>query len=89
MFAAPASGQDREVAPLPRPAGQAAQTPPATTPLQDLVKRDQLFGDWGGARGKMDSEGTKLDVSFTQFFQWVPNRDTPLLQDPTGAVTTK
>ena len=57
--------------------------------MQDLLKRDQLFGDWGGARGKMGTEGTKLDVSFTQFFQWVPNRDTPLLQDPTGAVTTK
>jgi len=89
MFATPASGQDREVEAPPAQASQAAQAPAATTPLQDLVKRDQLFGDWGGARGTMATEGTKLDVSFTQFFQWVPNRDTPLLQDPNGAVTTK
>lgn len=88
-FATPASGQDREVAPPPAQAGQATQTPPATTPMEDLLKRDQLFGDWGGARGKMANEGSKLDISFTQFFQWVPNRDTPLLQDPTGAVKTK
>src|SRR5262245_48325928 len=90
----PASAQDRDAAALQPPAGQAAQTPApqtpaATTSLQELLARKRLFGDWGGVQTKMEAEGTKFDVSFTQFFQWVPNRDVPLLEDPGGAVTTK
>lgn len=92
LFVTSASAQDRAAAAPPSSSpdqATATQAPAATTSLQDLLKREQLFGDWGGARGKMGAQGTKLDVSFTQFFQWVPNRDIPLLQDPSGAVTTK
>ena len=80
------------VPPPPAPADQATpatQTPAATTSLKELAKRQQLFGDWGGARTKMEAEGTKLEVSFTQFFQWAPQRDQPLLENPSGEVTTQ
>lgn len=94
LLVTPASAQDREAAPAQPPADQAAQTPAtqtpaATTSLQELLGRQHLFGDWGGARTKMEAQGTKFEVSFTNFFQWVPNRDVPLLEDPNGAVTTK
>jgi porin len=53
-----------------------APTPPTPPPLQttpsDVWTRPGLTGDWGGPRKKMEDGGTKLNVSFTQFFSWVP-----------------
>jgi porin len=85
LSAAPVFAQDRENAAAgqttPKPA---TQTVPAnTTSLQELLGRDNLFGDWGGARTKMQNAGTKFDVTFTQFFQWAPQTDTPPLGDVT------
>ncbi len=53
--------------PLPEP----IPPPPPT----DVLHRGELFGDWGGARTKLGAEGTKIDASFTQFFDWVPVGD--------------
>jgi porin len=50
---------------------QVAPPPPPT----DIIKRGELFGDWGGARTRMGEKGTKIDASFTQFFDWVPDGD--------------
>lgn len=54
-----------------------AQTPAAAPPAAqtDILKRGELFGDWGGARTKLGQKGTKIDVSYTQFFDWVPVGD--------------
>ncbi len=60
---APAAAQD----PAPAPAA-------APAPATDIVKRGELFGDWGGARTKMGQKGTKIGASYTQFFDWVPGR---------------
>jgi porin len=60
---APAAAQ----APAPAP----APPPPPTT----FLKRGALLGDWGGARTKMGEMGTKVDVSYTQFFDWSPVGD--------------
>jgi len=84
LTASPALAQDRESA----AAGQTTPAPPQTpstntTSLQELLGRQNLFGDWGGARTKMQNAGTKFDVTFTQFFQWAPQSDTP----PVGDVT--
>ncbi len=51
-----------------------AQEPPPA-PATDILKRGELLGDWGGARDKMGQKGTKVDASFTQFFDWVPVGD--------------
>lgn len=51
-----------------------AQAPPPPPPT-DIVKRGQLLGDWGGARTRMGENGTKIDASYTQFFDWVPDGD--------------
>ncbi len=86
MLAAPVFAQDREEGsgPTTPAVGQAAQTPAAsTTTVQELLSRQNLFGDWGGARSKMLKNGTKFDVTFTQFFQWSPQSDTPPLGDVT------
>src|SRR5262245_34724030 len=57
-----------------------AQTPPAQPPpapaSEDWLKRGEASGDWGGLRSKLALEaGTKLDISLTQFFHWVPEGD--------------
>ncbi len=77
MAVSAASAQTRDDVPLALPAIAAPQTPaPATSGgLGDLLTRERLFGDWGGTRTKMQSNGTKFDVSFTQFFDWAPKRD--------------
>ena len=62
--AIPAMAQE----PAPAPAA-----PPA--PATDILKRGELFGDWGGARERMGQKGTKIDASYTQFFDWVPVGD--------------
>ena len=49
--------------------------PPPPEPPKDFLKRDALFGDWGGARTKLGEKGTKIDASLTQFFDWVPVGD--------------
>ena len=49
--------------------------PPPPPPPTDILKRDELFGDWGGARTKLGEKGTKIDASYTQFFDWVPVGD--------------
>jgi porin len=59
-------------------ASAVAQTPeptPAPAPATDLLKRGELFGDWGGARTKLGQKGTKIDATYTQFFDWVPVGD--------------
>ena len=53
------------------PAPAAAPPPPPPT---GFLKRGELFGDWGGARTKMGQKGTKIDVSYTQFFDWSSRR---------------
>jgi porin len=60
----PAAAQD------PAPAPAAAPAPPT-----DIVKRGELFGDWGGSRTKLGAKGTKIQASYTQFFDWVPDGD--------------
>ncbi|HUL74579.1 MAG TPA: carbohydrate porin [Vicinamibacterales bacterium] len=40
--------------------------------LKDFANQSNLFGDWGGARTKMEQNGTTLGVSFIQFFDWAP-----------------
>lgn len=84
LSAAPAFAQDRDNDAAVGQVPQATQTTPAqTTSLQELLGRQNLFGDWGGARTKMQNAGTKFDVTFTQFFQWAPQSDTPPLGDVT------
>ena len=68
----------------PAPAPQ-APPPPAT----EILKRGELFGDWGGARTKMGEKGTKIDASFTQFFDWVPVGDDDRGFDYGGKVDVK
>jgi porin len=41
----------------------------------DWLKRPELTGDWGGNRTKLKDRGTTLDLSWTQFFDWVPVGD--------------
>ena len=61
------------------PAAAAQEAAPAQvappSPPTDIIKRGELFGDWGGARTRMGEKGTKIDASFTQFFDWVPDGD--------------
>jgi porin len=61
----------------PATAQTAAQSgqPPSPPPSDDWVRRPELLGDWGGHRTKLLQNGTKLDLSFTQFFDWVPVGD--------------
>jgi hypothetical protein len=54
---------------------QTPAEPPPPPPPTDLLKRGELFGDWGGARTKLEDKGTKIGASFTQFFDWVPVGD--------------
>ena len=59
-------------------ANAGAQTPaepPPPPPSTDVLKRGELLGDWGGARTKLRDKGTKINASFTQFFDWVPVGD--------------
>ena len=51
-----------------------APVPPPPAPA-DIRHRGELFGDWGGARQKLGEKQTKIDVSYTQFFDWVPVGD--------------
>ena len=51
-----------------------APVPPPPAPT-DIRHRGELFGDWGGARTKLGEKQTKIDVSYTQFFDWVPVGD--------------
>jgi porin len=55
-------------------ADAAAQTP-APAPVIDWLKQPEATGDWGGERKKLLDKGTKIDASFTQFFDWVPVGD--------------
>ena len=79
--AAPAVAQ-QQMPPPPKPVLQPPPPPPPppppaepSAPATDILKRGELFGDWGGARTKMGQKGTKIDVSYTQFFDWVPVGD--------------
>jgi porin len=83
LSAAPAFAQERDTAAAPQVPQPTQTTPATTTSLQELLGRQNLFGDWGGARTKMQNAGTKFDVTFTQFFQWAPQSDTPPLGDVT------
>ncbi len=58
----------------PAAAQDPAQAPPPPPPT-DIVHRGELFGDWGGAREKLGQKQSKIDVSYTQFFDWVPVGD--------------
>ncbi len=69
-----AQGSDA-MAPPAAPATVQAQPAPAAAGLGDLLTRQNMFGDWLGARTKMLSNGTKLDVTWTQFFDWGPKSD--------------
>ena len=62
----PAAAQDPAAAPA---------AAPAPAPATDIVKRGELFGDWGGSRTRMGEKGTKIQASYTQFFDWVPDGD--------------
>jgi porin len=55
----------------------AAQTeqPPPAPPVEDWIRRPELLGDWGGRRSNLLQKGTKFDLAFTQFFDWVPVGD--------------
>jgi porin len=83
VMAAPAAAQVVATAPL---AGQAqgpgnTQLAQPTSTLQEMIRRDRLFGTWGGAQTRMRENGTKLDVSLTQFFDWAPTQSS--LDEPT------
>jgi porin len=50
----------------------AGETPPAITvpaPSPDLLERDTLTGDWGGARTWLQDHGITLKPRLTQFYQ--------------------
>jgi porin len=54
---------------------QAGQPATEAAPV-DWLGRGELTGEWGGRRAKLESEGgTRLDISLTQFFHWVPEGD--------------
>jgi len=55
-------------APAPAPATAPAQTP---TPETEFWKRDELTGDWGGDRTRLENEGLTLEGRFTQFVQGI------------------
>lgn len=48
-----------------------AQDPPTAQPEADLLHREELTGDWDGARARAEERGATLDVSVTQFYQAV------------------
>jgi len=50
------------------PAGTAKSAP---APAADFVQREELTGDWGGARTKWKNKGVELASSLTQFYQGV------------------
>jgi porin len=57
-----------------------AQTAPAPAPAPpvstiDWLKQPELTGDWGGRRTRLKQQGTNIQASFTQFFDWVPVGD--------------
>ena len=83
VLAVPATAQVVATAPL---SGQAqgpgnTQLAQPTSTLQEMIRRDRLFGSWGGAQTKMRENGTKLDVSLTQFFDWAPTQSS--FEEPT------
>jgi porin len=58
------------------PAHAQAGQPTTQAAPSDWIRRAELTGDWGGRRTKLESEGgTRLDISLTQFFHWVPEGD--------------
>jgi porin len=54
-------------------AAQTATQDPA--PPATWLTQPELLGNWGGARTKLGEKGTRIDASFTQFFDWVPVGD--------------
>lgn len=57
-----------------KPAEPAAAAPaqaPAPTPETEFWKREQLTGDWGGDRTRLQNEGLTLEGRFTQFVQGI------------------
>jgi porin len=61
---------------VPAQTPEPAQPPaPVQTPVVEWLKQPEATGDWGGARTRLLKHGTKIEPSFTQFFDWVPVGD--------------
>lgn len=56
---------------LPDSALYAAEPSPSSTAPSDPLHREQLTGDWGGARSAWEKRGVELDFALTQFYQGV------------------
>ncbi|MGH9330562.1 MAG: carbohydrate porin [Vicinamibacterales bacterium] len=63
------------LAATPALAQNAAPPPSQPATANDWLTRERLLGDWGGARTEMGDKGVKVDVDFTQFFEWAPAGD--------------
>lgn len=50
---------------------QDAAAPPAPSPEPDFVNREEMTGDWGGARPRLKAKGVELEFKLTQFVQGV------------------
>jgi porin len=79
LSARPVSGQTAEPGP---PAPQSATA-------EDLLKQPELTGNWGGARERLLKNGTRIEASLTQFFDWAPEGDDDRGFDYGGKVDLK
>jgi porin len=52
-------------------AAQAPPAKPAQAPEPDVLHRNELTGDWNGARTQWKNKGVELESSLTQFYQGV------------------
>ncbi|HEV7684395.1 MAG TPA: carbohydrate porin [Pyrinomonadaceae bacterium] len=52
-------------------APQNAAASPDSSPESDFVTREELTGDWGGARSRLKAKGVELEFKLTQFVQGV------------------
>lgn len=50
---------------------QDAVASPVSSPESDFVTREELTGDWGGARSRLKAKGVELEFKLTQFVQGV------------------
>ena len=68
------------------PAGTAKSAP---APAADFVQREELTGDWGGARTTWKNKGVELASSLTQFYQGVSSGGTGTSSEYNGTAQAK
>ena len=59
----------------PQPAAAQPAAQPAPLTVKDWLKLPEMTGDWNGARENLRQQGTRIEPTFTQFFDWAPEGD--------------